>query len=134
MSESNKPLIDPEAQKLIDRAHKVKTDNLALFNIKEFTYDPNKIEEIYIEKLGLVRFKRLIVDDITDLRRTSNEQEYIAQIIFRMLHKADSSITYSDVTNLAIDVASKLYEVLAEKAVFLKPEPIKTLKSGLTKT
>ena len=134
MSESNKPLIDPEAQKLINRAHKVKTDNLALFDIKEFQIDPNKIEQVEIPALKrIVKYKRLVIGDLFALTETKTRHEYSAKLIYIMLSKADPTVTFEQISNMPPDVASVIFDVLAEKIVFLKPEPIKTLESGLTK-
>ena len=134
MSESNKPLIDPEAQKLINRAHKVKTDNLALFDIKDFQADPDKIEEVEIKEIGkIIRFKRLTIGDLYNLPETKTRYEYTARIIWMMMNKADPTITYSQVQCMYPDVAARIFDVLAEYLIFLHPNKV-TSESGLTKT
>lgn len=128
--------MDPKALELLEKSNKKTASILKLFDIKEFVIDPNKTEEANVPLLNRkVKFKRLVIGDLFDLSESKNRHEYSAKLIWKMLSKVDPEITLEQISNLPPDVASAIFDVLAEKIVFLpQKEPKATSESGSTKT
>ena len=125
--------LDPEVAKLVGKVKKTKDDALKLFNINDFQIDPNKIEEAKVEGVGTVKYKRIVIGDLFDLPDVKTRHEYTARLIYKMMSKADSEVTYEKICNLPPDVASRIFDVLAASIVFLTPLTPQNSDSGSTK-
>lgn len=132
----SKPEIDPEALKQIremqNKAQKTSSDILKLFNIDDFQADADKVEEVPVEGVGIVRFKRVVIADLFDLPEMKTRHEYTARLIYKMMSKADSNVTYEKICKLPPDVASRIFDVLAEKMVFLPQRSLPASGDGST--
>lgn len=66
-----------------------------------------EVKEAEIPELGIViRYAPLTLGDLKDLRKAVEDEEATTIILYRMLSKADPSVTLDKVKQLPLDVAS----------------------------
>ncbi len=112
-------LQDPEVKKLIEKAETKKKEVLGYFKIDDFI-TPDVIEEVYVEDVGRIRFKRLTTEDLWDIKDWKNDGEYTARLIVKMMAKADSEITLDKFRRLPPRIGSAILAALSGKTGFLK--------------
>jgi hypothetical protein len=110
--------VDPKILDLQKKADQTTEANLKLFDINAFQVNSETTLEATVEGVGVIKYRNITISDLFDLT-VKSRNEYTAKIIWVMMNKADPAVTYEKVCKMPPDVASRIFEVLSEKALFL---------------
>lgn len=105
---------------IVKVAQEIEGKNRKLFNVKELLAEIGQIKETYDEKLGTIKYGSLTYSDWLEIIKISNESEKALDVTFRMLSKADASITKEDLLKLDSVTISRLQIALALVPDFLE--------------
>lgn len=78
------------------------------------------IKQVYIPELGgYIRYGPLTIGDLEDLGKAKSDDERATLILYKMLRKADDSITLEKVKQLPVNIATR---ILNEISGFLQSQ------------
>ena len=91
------------------------------------TFDLHKLANIEIREkeidgLGIVRFGRLTMRDLADIKRVSDEIEQSYLMLHRMLVKANPDLKLEEVAAWEPSVFAKIFEGLVDVSDFREPK------------
>lgn len=103
--------------------------NAKLFNIDDILADSEKVKEVYIPGYEIkVRYKELAISDSTEIRAAKDNDERTYLILYKMLNKADPSVTLEKVQKLPLLLASAIIAKIVGTENFL--QALKPSKAG----
>lgn len=92
---------------------------LQSFNIDDFVADADETKTVEVDGVGVVKYKRLTVEDSFKLQEAKNVTEQGIKIIYLMLGKADPNVTEDKIRKLPPVVAEKILSALSGQTDFL---------------
>ena len=101
-----------KAQEMLRKIDKVEEETQKLFNIDDFIADVDEVHEVYVRGIGKVKYKRLTSEDVAKSRTIENPTESGYFLLYLMLSKANSAVTFEKVKKLSPKVSAKLFDAV----------------------
>jgi hypothetical protein len=116
---------------ILEKEQKLKLAKARIFSVKEVVQDSKEIQHLFDPELGIVQYGLLTNNDLFEINeKAKDNQERGLWVLWKMLQKADHSITLDDIKEMPISVSGKLLGLLVKKAGFL--QLMRELPSGST--
>ncbi len=107
--------------------HEKKIDwALQAFNIDDFQVDPKKMLSVVIPGLGKVEYMELTTEETHEFQGMTDPFDLGLHVLYKMLSKANSAITFEKVKNLDPVASGALMKHIRADRRFLSPQPQKS--------
>jgi len=113
MSEDIKARAEKAFQKLEEKK------KLAVATLDEIIAKFAQTLTVEIPELGFaIRYRKLTVKDYAEINKIKDDNERMFEMLYRMLHKADPSVTMEKVKELPIEVAALILKKIFQSSPF----------------
>lgn len=112
--------------------HEAKQKRVAkLFNVDEVLAGSEDLREIYVPEIDMtVKYGVLTIGDLTDIVKAETDEEKAIRMLWKMLHKADKTVTLEKVKALPLQTATAILTRIAAPL----PRTLQALKRGSAAT